>query len=412
MKKELEKLVNSKRSVIVSGNTLSGKTAGVMFPVVDEIIKKGESLFVIDSRQEYLYKYNEDLKNNGYKVVVINFSDPRYGDGWNPYTYIKDLYSNDNKDKALALLDLLHSRIFINKNAVDPFWDNTAADLCSASALSLIKYASDEEVNINSVSNIVTSCSTKLKSSTFGVEYFKSFTDEDICGYSNAVVNAPIETRGGIISVASQKLRLYASREYLSRLLNKSTFRYDELSEKIAIFVELPKQETYMSSLALMLLEQLLHYIDDNNVNKINIILDNYDLLDNDHNLYNLLSFNNPNKSKLYVITRSINSIKEKTNEHYETLTTIVRVKEEKIEFSYSDDETISVDKTSIDEIEDKNIELKDICSDDIVVFKVEDYIYKNNLAPSDVADLIARIDKKLEELEKEEKQYENKEEA
>lgn len=402
MKKELEKLVNSKRSVIISGNTLSDKTQGVMFPIVDEIIKRDESLFIIDAKKEYYNKYFKELKKNNYNVVVISLNDPRFGDGWNPYNYIKELYDDGLTDYALAELENLHSRIFYNYYSSDPFWENSAADVASGAALSLIKNENVEKINFNSVCNIINSCATKYGVSTVGIEYFKNIKDKDVSAYSKVVVNAPKETRGGILSVASQRMRLFASREYLSKLLSKSTFSYKDLNKKTAIFVEVHKQVSYVSTLAVMLLEQILNYLEYNNdVIKLNFIMDNYDVLNHDKNLYNLLSYNDYKKAKLYVVTKSINRIKDITHEYYDNLATIVKVKESTIEINYSDDELIIVEKEVLEDKEYKDIEIKKLDIDTVEVFEIKLDI-KSNDEQINVTDLIARIDKKLEELDKE----------
>jgi glutathionylspermidine synthase len=62
MEKELEKLVNSKRSIIISGNTCTNKTDSICFPIIDNIIKKEESLFIVDVNNEY-YNVIEDSIN-------------------------------------------------------------------------------------------------------------------------------------------------------------------------------------------------------------------------------------------------------------------------------------------------------------------------------------------------------------
>ena len=55
MKKEiLEKMLNSKKNLIVSGDISTGKTENVVFPVVEEIINNNQSMLVLDSKEEYI----------------------------------------------------------------------------------------------------------------------------------------------------------------------------------------------------------------------------------------------------------------------------------------------------------------------------------------------------------------------
>ena len=62
MKKEmLEEIINSKKNLIVDGDTLSGKTTNVLFPLVDEMIKRKESIFILDSKEEYINEYLKEF---------------------------------------------------------------------------------------------------------------------------------------------------------------------------------------------------------------------------------------------------------------------------------------------------------------------------------------------------------------
>ena len=62
MKKEiLEKMLDSKKNLIVSGDISTGKTLNVLFPLVKEIIDRKESLLILDSKEEYINKYYDDL---------------------------------------------------------------------------------------------------------------------------------------------------------------------------------------------------------------------------------------------------------------------------------------------------------------------------------------------------------------
>ena len=74
MKKEiLEKMFNSKKNLIVSGDISTGKTENVVFPVVEEIINNNQSLLVLDSKEEYINKYYDKLKEKNYNIFTFKF---------------------------------------------------------------------------------------------------------------------------------------------------------------------------------------------------------------------------------------------------------------------------------------------------------------------------------------------------
>ena len=73
MKREvLEEIINSQKNLIVDGDVASGKTTNVLFPLVDEMINKKESMFILDSREEYINEYYDKLKENDYNIITIN----------------------------------------------------------------------------------------------------------------------------------------------------------------------------------------------------------------------------------------------------------------------------------------------------------------------------------------------------
>ena len=76
MKNEiLEKVLNAHKNLIITGDVASGKTTNVLFPIVDNAINKKESLFILDSREEYINKYYDKLKENNYNIVILNLRD-------------------------------------------------------------------------------------------------------------------------------------------------------------------------------------------------------------------------------------------------------------------------------------------------------------------------------------------------
>ena len=339
--KELEKLVNGKRSVIISGNTFTNKTSSVCFPIVDNIIDKDESLFIVDVNNEYYNKFKNKLDEKGYRVFNIDFSNPFLGDNYNPYDIVYNLYHNNEVDKALNTLDYVNNNIFYTKDAVDPFWDMSAANIASAAALILIKYYDKEYLNINNIANIVSTIDSNKDANFFN----KYYNDDEIMGYAKQVLFAPIETKGGILSVARQKLRLYASRVALSNLMSRSSVDLTKL-DKTAIIVTIPNQFTYMSSLTNILLNQV---ISNKNDIKMNYILDNFDYLSYEKQLGSLLG-NTDKLNKFYIVTRSISRLKGISSEYLDTLATIVKVKEYNLEINYSDEELVVLDKEIIDE--------------------------------------------------------------
>ena len=62
-------------------------------------------MIITDPKGE-IYRYSASyLKEQGYKIIVLNFREPQRGNSWNPLTLPYRYYQDGNKDKAIELLN-------------------------------------------------------------------------------------------------------------------------------------------------------------------------------------------------------------------------------------------------------------------------------------------------------------------
>ena len=236
---------------IIIGSTGAGKSQITMFPLIKSLAKHDESMIVTDPKGELYEGTSELLKKRGYNVIVLNFRDPQRGSAWNPL-HLPYLYSKQgNKDKANELVDDLAINILYDANAQtnDPFWEKTSADYFSGICLGLFDDAKEEEINLNSVNMFTTIGEEKaMPNSTYVNEYFKT-KDPTSPAYVSAssTLIAPSDTRGSILSVFKQKIRLFASRENISEMLSHSDFEFTDIgSKKTAVFIVIQdEKKTY-----------------------------------------------------------------------------------------------------------------------------------------------------------------------
>src|SRR5574344_337916 len=282
MKKEiLEKVLDSKKNLIVSGDISTGKTLNVLFPLVKEIIDRKESLLILDSKEEYINKYYDDLKSKNYNVVILNLRDLSKSEGWNPLEYPYNLYKNGKVDDAIDYIEKQAKIMFYEDSTADPFWSLTASDFYTGIVLGLFEDGKKEEINLNSVNLMFDGINNKFGISDYVTQYFKlKNPSSQPYVFASTTFSAPKETKGSIVSVARQKLRTYVSREMLSVLLNKTTFNYDDIITKpTAIFVIAKDENKYINNVATMFVEQLFAIlVNSQNHNKFNFVLDNIDV--------------------------------------------------------------------------------------------------------------------------------------
>ncbi|MDD4188422.1 MAG: type IV secretory system conjugative DNA transfer family protein [Bacilli bacterium] len=250
---------NGENHTLVIGATGSGKTTAVVDPLVQSLAKAGESMILTDPKGEIYRNHSEMLRNKGYNIIILNFRNPTLGNAWNPLTLPYRLYKSGNTDKAIELLDDVALNILYDpNNKAEPFWEKSAADYFSGLSLGMFEDAEEKAINLNSISYMSTVGEEKFATSDYIKEYFllKGETSSAYVFASNTI-NAPSETKGGILSVFRQKIRLFASREQLSEMLSYSDFNMEDIGkQKTAVFMIIHDEKTTYHALATIFIKQ------------------------------------------------------------------------------------------------------------------------------------------------------------
>lgn len=429
MKKEiLEKMLDSKKNLIVSGDISTGKTKNVLFPFVEEIINNNQSILILDSKEEYINKYYNKLKENNYNVLILNLKDLNKSEGWNPLEYPYNLYKEGKVDEAIDYIEQQAKIMFYEGGQVDPFWSTTASDFYTGLVLGLFEDGKEDEINLNSISLMFDGINNKFGISDYITNYFKMKSpSSQAYVYASTTFLAPSETKGSIVSVARQKLRTYVSRELLSSMLNKTTFDYNDImNKKTAIFLISKEENSYINNVATMFIEQLFTILVKlNNKNKFNFILDNIDSLENMNELSNMLSTGIANNMKFAVATRSFDDLINQYGNYITKLSNNIVVDKE-IKLTINGEDIIENKEDILEDNYNSNIEYPTLTRNKIEMFNVEEFVrvhkkdmfqdsFSANPFPSlnpdlnqnrAVDDLIKCIDEKIEQLNQEEKMY------
>lgn len=412
MKKEFfERIHNAQKNLIIEGDMFSGKTTNVLFPIIDNIIGKRESLFILDSKEEYISNYYEKLKENDYNVIILNLRDMDKSDGWNPLEYPYNLFKKGEKDKAQEYIEKIGQVIFWEKFTQDPFWTSTASDFFTGVSLALFEDAKEDEINLNSIDYMFRGIDKRNGNVDYLTDYFET---KDILSkpyvFASSTFLAPKETRESILSVAKQKLRLYVSREKLSQIMNKTTFKFEDVVNKpTAIFLIAKDENTSLNAIAAVFIEQLYAILVDLKIkNKFNFVLDNFDVIEECNDLVDILGSCLSRNIKVYLATRSEFEIENIYGSYISKLCDLVSIENSKVklvvnqvEESFDKDfETVVIKKCNIDYPKLKNETVK--------VFNLEMFVhnmYNGNLNNPFIDnqvnndDLLKQIDDKLEEL-------------
>ena len=245
---------------LIIGSTGSGKTEMLVQPMVKSLAKKGESMIITDPKGEIYERNAVELREKGYNIVLLNFRDPQKGNSWNPLGLPYSLFKDGNQDKANELLDDLAMNILYDEKSsnADPFWEKTSADYFCGLALALFDDATEEQINLNSINLMTTVGEEKFAGSTYVKEYFNT-KDPASPAYVNAssTLMAPSDTKGSILSVFKQKIKLFTSRQNLSEMLSHSDFDMKEIGrKKTAVFLVIQDEKKTYHSLVTIFIKQ------------------------------------------------------------------------------------------------------------------------------------------------------------
>lgn len=245
---------------LVIGSTGSGKTQTIVKPMVNLLAKKGESMIITDPKGE-IYKYSASyLKEKGYRIIVLNFREPQRGNSWNPLALPNNYYRAGNQDKAIELLNDVALNILYdpsNKSESD-FWEKSAADYFSGLALGLFQDAKEEEVNLNSINVMSTVGEERYATSNYIKEYFGMKGEKsNAYMFASSTINAPNDTKGGLLATFRQKIRNFSTGEALSEMLSYSDFNMKDIGNgKTAVFMIIHDEKKTYHSLMTIFIKQ------------------------------------------------------------------------------------------------------------------------------------------------------------
>ena len=128
------------------------------------------------------------------------------------------------------------------------------------------------------------------------------------------------------MSVARQKLRLFVSREKLSKILNKTTFSYEKLLNTHTAIIFINKDENKsLNAISAMFIEQLFNILIDNkSSNRFNFVVDNFDSIEHINDLVEMLSSATSRNIKFLIGTRSLDELINKYGNYVSKLSNLM----------------------------------------------------------------------------------------
>ena len=141
------KKVGINKNVLVVGGSGSGKTACYIKPNIMQCLG---SYVITDPKGELYKETSKFLEREGYDVKTFNLVNPTYSDFYNP---ISNICSDQDVDTLAHILVTGANKE--GGGGDDPFWDNTAKMLISATIYYVLSVLPLEQQNIGSCLNII-----------------------------------------------------------------------------------------------------------------------------------------------------------------------------------------------------------------------------------------------------------------
>lgn len=289
---------------LVIGSTGSGKTQTITLPMLELSLRAGESVVIHDTKNELYDLTSEKYRNNGYNVIRLNFDDSIETSHWNPFDLPFIIYKEGNTDKAIDLIEDIAYYLFNdeeNKNS-DPFWINSAIDYFTG--LTLYAFEHYNEVTLDTINEI---------DELIRNEEEKVLKDINSAIYLNlrVVIDSPKETKGSILSVYSQKIKKYISKQNLKKMLSSTDFDIANIGKSRNILYLVSGNSNNSEYLLPLLISQIYYAKDEysRNDGKINIILDDFFRFNKIKNFSKILTYSRSIKINFTIMVRGYNDI-------------------------------------------------------------------------------------------------------
>ena len=305
-------------NVLVVGGSGSGKSASYSIPNAYQLL--GSYVFT-DPKGELYDKTAGYLKNNGYKIKVLNLVHPQYSDGYNPLMHVASEIDVDV---------IAHTIVKGQKSAdstADPFWDDSAETLLKALIYYLIATRPEEEQNLASCAELVRAANSNGGNNMLTELMSQLPYDHPARMNYKSIEIAPEKTYSSILSTLQSKLGKFDSKE-IAELTSTDTINFEEIGqEKTAVYVISPDTHTTYNFLLTIffaqMIQQLYDYADNNGGS---LPIPTYFILDEFANIGQIpdfdqkISTSRSRKIQFSVILQNLDQLEAIYDKSYETI--------------------------------------------------------------------------------------------
>ena len=251
-------------NVLVSGGPGSGKTRGFMKPLVAQMAC---NMVITDSKGNLLTSAGKMLKDNGYKIKVLNLTDLEKSDFYNPFKYMR----LDRPEDIISLIDVIvkatdnsGETAAKGKSGDSSFWENAEKMLLQAIFFYILEAEPKERQSIPTVLEMMDENQfVENKSNPLAARFdalAKNNPRSLAVSFWKKIGNSNIETMRSVVAIANARFSLFQS---IAHVFSKDTLELDKIdSRKTAIFVTISPANSALNFIATMFYTQLFWQID------------------------------------------------------------------------------------------------------------------------------------------------------
>jgi type IV secretion system protein VirD4 len=244
-------------SLVVSTSG-GGKSRSLLMPTLTMQLQSGMSVVVTDVKGE-LWCYTADYaKEKGYKVVVLDFRNPRRSMHYNLMQPILDALKEGDEANAIeAAWDLVS--VLVGEPKGEPLWNNGESASIAAGILAVATEAPEECRNL---SNVYYFLSYMCQPDGFGkmpiTKYFGSLAADHPARTCFAMAElAPGKTRGSFFTSALGTLKLFVNPNIASMTSRSDINLLDIGKEKTILYMKIPDEKKTYYPLVSLLVTQI-----------------------------------------------------------------------------------------------------------------------------------------------------------